>query len=160
MRRLLPPIVVLLAGLLLLAACGSAASAAAPPTIHYGVDVADCGMIISDARYAAGLVDQRGHTVLYDDTGELATHVQSSGLGAQDHAWVHDYDSKSWLDATSAFFVASEELRPQTPMGTGVVAFKTRQQSEAFAADHHGTVMSWDELLTQWHSPAPAMKMP
>lgn len=156
MRRLLLLLGLILTAGWLLAACGQGASAAKPPEIHYGVDVAECGMIISDARFAASQVDARGQAVLYDDAGELALAAQQHGPGT-DHLWVHDYDSKDWLDATGAFYVSSEEFRPQTPMGSGVVAFKTRQQGEVFAAGHQGTVMTWDEMMTGWHDPGMGM---
>ena len=149
-HRVLPAL--LLVGVILLAACGNGASAAAPPTIRYGVDVSDCGMIISDARFASALVDADGKSVLYDDAGSLAAAVQQAdaGLGTR-RAWVHDFDGKGWLDATSAYYVASDEMKPKTPMGTGVIAFKFRQQGDSFAADHQGTVMTWDQLVAEWH---------
>jgi len=137
-----------LAGAVLLAACGEESRADQPPDIEYGVDVCSrCNMIISEERYAGGIVDERGDQLIYDDIGEMIFVIQEEGL--QDRrVWVHDADTLEWLDGTVAFYVASMDL--VTPMGTGVLAFTSRQDAETFASENAGRVLTWDEILTDW----------
>ena len=129
---------------LLVSGCGGEkADAAAPPEINYGRDTCDrCGMIISDERFAAGLVARDGTANLFDDIGEMMATVREEGLNGR-RAWLHDWNSRAWIDGPAATIVRGE---PEiTPMGTGIVAFGTREDAESFAAEHGGTIMSWQE---------------
>jgi copper chaperone NosL len=131
-----------------LPACGDDASADEPPEITYGEDQCDrCRMIISEERHAAALVDTKGTATLFDDTGEMIASVQQESLGER-RAWVHDYESKAWVDATRAFYVDSHML--VTPMGTSIVAFADRQQAETVATNGHGTLRDWPTVLAEW----------
>jgi copper chaperone NosL len=131
-----------------LPACGDEASADEPPEIAFGEDQCDrCNMIISDERFAAALVDEEGEAMLFDDIGEMITVVQEEGL-LERRAWVHDYETREWVDATAAFFVDSHDII--TPMGTAVVALATRERADAVAADNDGTVRDWPTVLAEW----------
>jgi copper chaperone NosL len=129
---------------LLLAACGGEqVDAAVPPQVNYGRDTCDrCGMIISDERFAGGLVAEDGTASLYDDIGEMLAVVREEGLNGR-RAWVHDRNTRAWIDGTAATIVRGE---PEiTPMGTGFVAFGMRSDAEAFSAEHDGAIMNWQE---------------
>ena len=134
---------------IVLSGCGESATRAdAPPEINYGRDVcARCGMIISEERYAAGLVAQDGTATVFDDSGELVAFVQVEGL-QQRRVWVHDYDTKRWIDGEKAFFVV--DATAQTPMGTGVVTFEQQAAAATYAAANQGRVLTWAEMLEQW----------
>ncbi len=136
-----------LIGPLMMAGCGGEqADGTAPPEINYGRDTCDsCGMIVSDERYAAALVGADGATEIYDDIGEMMETVREDGLNAR-RAWVHDWDSREWTDATSATYVRGD--LETTPMGTGIVAFATKEGAEAFAAESKGPMLTWEDLTT------------
>lgn len=136
-----------LLGPFLLAGCGSEqADASAPPEINYGRDTCDsCGMIVADERYAAALVAADGTAEIFDDIGEMMESVRENGLNAR-RAWVHDWDSREWTDATSATYVRGDP--EATPMGTGIVAFATKEGAEAFAAESKGPMLTWEDLTT------------
>lgn len=136
-----------LAAPLLLAGCGGGEdAAAAPPAVNYGRDTCDrCGMIISDERYAAGLVASDGTTTLFDDVGEMLQSVREEGLNDR-RAWAHDWNSRAWIDATTAVYA---RVAPETtPMGTGIVAFSARREAEAYAAEQDGTILAWEDATT------------
>ena len=125
--------------------CGNEGAADEPPTIAYGRDTCDrCGMIISDERFAAGLVSPDGGQSVYDDAGEMIADIQEQGLGSR-RPWVHDYDSATWIDAAQAFFAVGSNV--DTPMATGVIAFKEFEAATAFTGAHGGTVKTWEEIL-------------
>jgi copper chaperone NosL len=130
---------------LLLAGCGAETDAEAPPAISYDRDTcASCGMIISDERYAGGLVAADGAAMLFDDVGEMLQSVREAGLNKQ-RAWAHDWGSRDWIDATTAIFVKGDPK--STPMGTGFVAFASRDAANAFIAEHGGSAMTWEEAI-------------
>lgn len=137
---------------LALGACGGPGAADQPPTIHYSRDTClRCEMIISEARFASGLVAPSGNQRIFDDAGEMIEVIQQEGLNGQ-RVWVHDYQTSAWLDGTKAFYVAPQDV--VTPMGSGLVAFGTRSAAEPFAQVHPATVMTWDEVLKNWTMPA------
>lgn len=139
--------VALAAPLGLIACDGGQSAADSPPELAIGRDVCDrCGMIVSEARYAAGLVDAAGASRNFDDVGEMIMTVREEGLQGR-RAWAHDLHSEQWIDATTAVYV--QGALEMTPMGTGIVALATREDAEAFAreGEGEGTPLSWDEAI-------------
>ncbi|MEX2315271.1 MAG: nitrous oxide reductase accessory protein NosL [Thermomicrobiales bacterium] len=138
---------------LTLTACGDEASAADPPELKVGETTCSrCHMIISDERFASGLTFEAADALLYDDLGEMVMVIQHEDPHA-DYVWVHDYESKEWIDAADAWYVASAEI--MAPMGSGLAAFETQEAAEAFAATNDGAVRDWSTLLAEWESPMP-----
>jgi copper chaperone NosL len=137
---------------LLPAACGGG-GAIEPPQIRYGEDVCvECMMIISDERSASAYLhrDDRGRiaTKLFDDIGDMlihaATHTEDDVV-----AWyVHDYQSREWLDATTAVYVHSDAIH--TPMAMGLAAVADGAAAEALAASTEGEVLTWQDLRGQY----------
>lgn len=124
---------------------GCQASREHPPQIRYGRDVcAQCGMIISEARFAAAYITEQGEWRFFDDIGDMLafskTHREDVAL-----FWVHDYESKDWLKADGAFFVKSAQLH--TPMGHGIIALSRRERAEQWASQSQGQVLTFTELL-------------
>ncbi len=127
---------------------GKDASGNEPPSIKLGRDACDrCGMIISEERFASGIVDEKGNAETFDDPGEMVATIQEEGLNGRT-AWVHGYPSMKWIHAEDAVYVVAKEA--QTPMGTGVVPFDTNDDATAFATEKKGVVYTWDELLQNW----------
>ena len=135
----------LLAPLVLVGCGGDQADVTAPPEISYGRDTCHrCGMIISDDRYAAALVAADGTSEVYDDVGEMLQSVSETGLNGR-RAWVHDWSSRQWIDATAAIFIrTAPEL---TPMGTGYIAFERPQDAAAFASEPGAVPLTWEEVV-------------
>lgn len=147
----------LLAGLmmaLVLAACGDEVKASDPPELTLGESTCSrCGMIISDERFASGMTFEDQDALLYDDLGEMIEIIRTEDPHP-DYIWVHDYDSREWIDATTAWYVDSAEI--MAPMGSGLAAFANQAAAEAFAATNDGTVRDWQATLSEWEMP---MKM-
>jgi copper chaperone NosL len=132
----------------LLSACSPKNAEPQPPTIAYGQDVCDaCGMIVSDAKFAAATLLTSNEYRKFDDIGEMVTYHMDHPE-QQVKAWfVHDYTSEAWIRGETAFFVLSDQL--QTPMGSGVAAFEKKDDAEAFAAGKSGKVLTLDELRVE-----------
>ncbi len=136
----------------LLAGCGGAQTGAEPqpPEITYGRDMCDaCGMLIDDAHFASATVLSDNSTRKFDDVGEMvAYHMERPS--PQVRAWfVHDYGTKNWIRAETAFFVAV--VGGQAPMGKGYAAFAQRADAEAMANPLGSKVLTFDELRVQVH---------
>lgn len=140
-------------GLLLaiLTACGGPAiTPEMPPEILYGEDVCEqCGMIINDERFATGLVVELEpgdyeHRI-FGDIGDLLVYAKEHANELTIAAYyVHDYNSKEWIDGQSAYYIHSEELF--TPMGFGLAATAQQLEAEALAAEWNGSVLTFAEL--------------
>lgn len=143
------------AAVILLGACGGASvTPETPPEILYGEDVCDqCGMIISDERFAAGLVVEvdpgRYEHRIFDDIGDLLAFEKEHGDALTIATYyVHDYNSKDWIDGQNAYYIHSNNLR--TPMGFGLAAVAQPLEAEALAVEWGGTVLTFAELHEQF----------
>jgi copper chaperone NosL len=137
---------------LLLTACTARAAQPAPPEIHYGEDMcAGCGMIINDARFASAYaVEQepgRFASFVFDDIGDMLAHMQKDQSRKAVNWWVHDYTSEEWIDARTAFFVMSDQIK--TPMNHGIAAFATESAAARFAAGIGAKTINWDDLRSK-----------
>lgn len=138
-----------------LTGCGGAGPGGdTPPEIVYGEDLCDeCGMIISDERFAAGLVVELEPGVaehrIFDDIGGMLLYERAHGDEfAISHIFVHDYASREWIDGESAFYVWSDAIR--SPMGHGIAASRDRTGAETLAREWGGRVVSLDVLRVEF----------
>ncbi|HRW07219.1 MAG TPA: nitrous oxide reductase accessory protein NosL [Caldilineaceae bacterium] len=135
---------------LIVGACARGDTAPKPPTIRYGEDLCtECNMIINDPRYAAGyayeLEPGSYESLAFDDIGDLLTHMAKHSERTVVAWYVHDYTSEEWLDATTAFYVVSEQIH--TPMGHGIAAHATAAAAETMAQERQGKVLDWNTLV-------------
>jgi nitrous oxidase accessory protein NosD/nitrous oxide reductase accessory protein NosL len=54
-------------------------------------------------------------------------------------------EDPGWIAAETAFYVVDSDAR--TPSGPAMLPFGTREDAEAFADDHGGTVLAWEAVL-------------
>ena len=139
--------VVLLAALLALSACSARPVEPAAPEIHYGEDIcSNCGMIINEPRFASAYAVRQAEgayeTLVFDDTGEMLKHIRENQALMGVGWWVHDYASEEWIDAPTAWYVVSPDIK--SPMGYGVAAFAAQEAAAALAAETGGKVLDWD----------------
>jgi copper chaperone NosL len=130
---------------LVLAACAPSSGEPKPPEIAYGRDICDaCGMIISEARFAAATLTTDGKTLKFDDAGEMFNyHAKHPELSVR--VWfVHDYNSQQWINGQAAFYVMAKEIK--SPMGTGVAAFSDKASADAFANRYGVKALTFDEI--------------
>jgi copper chaperone NosL len=139
-RRLLAALVLPL----VLAAC-----TAAPEPVHWGEEsCAHCGMIISDERYAAQLVDRRARTYKFDAIECAAAFVKGGTVASDDvHSiWVAD-GPDDWRSVSDAVFVHSENTR--SPMGGGYTAHASAAVARQYIDEVGGVTLTWDEVLAR-----------
>ncbi|MHC4975535.1 MAG: nitrous oxide reductase accessory protein NosL [Planctomycetota bacterium] len=136
-----------------IAALGSCAPGepTGPPAIILGEHVCDqCNMIISDERSASAS--------LVVDNSQRTTHKRFDDINCMlnfegDHPdieilqrWVHDHTTLAWLDAQSAVYLHSSELR--TPMGSNLAAHTNSESALAHQEELGGEIMALEDLLS------------
>ena len=126
----------------LLAACGGP-SEPQPPAIRYGTDTSEHGMIISDPRFAAAALPERGDAILFDDIGELLKYLQSHPANYR-ALYVNDYTTKRWLRAEDARYLLSARIN--SPMGWGLAAFSDEVAARQLQGERGGEPLTWADL--------------
>lgn len=146
-----PAVIPVLVVLLLLAGCDRK-SDTRPPDILYGQTECDsCKMIISDQAFAAAAVIVAANSttkLAFDDIGCLLDYRREHPDGGRMIEYVRDHDSPTWLTASQAILVTSENLH--TPMASHVAACATEEHARALAKRVAGRTLTFDELV---HAP-------
>ncbi len=131
-----------LVGMLLL---WSSCTGTEPQPIPYGRgECALCRMSLSDRRYGAEIVTQKGKVYFFDDVNCMVRFEEGRGMDAGEIAgrWVADFVQAGRLIAIEqAVFVHSPALR--TPMASQVAAFADRAAAEKAAVESSGKVLLW-----------------
>ena len=142
LSRLIPACYV--ATMILLAGCQKVAIA---PVALEATDMCSfCRMSISEARYAAELIDNDGQAFKFDEIGCMANFIkQRRNNSSVRVTFVMDFESREWLPAESAAYVRSAEFK--TPMNGGIVAFRDKASAESAVAKYHGTLMPIAEVM-------------
>jgi copper chaperone NosL len=107
-------------------------------------------MIISDDRFAAALVVEKAandyEQLLFDDAGEMFAYAGEDNGQSKIVSWfVHDYNSREWLDAQAAWFVEADSLH--TPMGFGIAACAQELEAQALAQEWGGEVFTFAQAV-------------
>lgn len=136
----------LLALILAMAACNPG-----PREARIGEDqCAHCRMTVSESRFAAQLITDRGRSFLFDSAECLAESLDEGEPAAIDMVrslWVTDFDRPGvWLRVEEAHFLRSDHLR--SPMGVGLSAYASVDEAAEARAEHGGEVLNWDEVRT------------
>lgn len=123
-----------------------------PPDLRLGRDeCAECGMIINEDRFSAAILIEREGVREYasfDDIGCLLDHEHGHGTEFRTiDRFVHDYSTRAWVNANTAYFLLADTERLQTPMGSGIAGTADRAGAEAAAARYGGEVLDFAGLV-------------
>lgn len=120
-----------------------------PQPIEFGVDNCDhCMMNISDVRYGAELITQKGKIYKFDDMYCMKVFLQDEIVTKnQVHSlWLVDFEATEQLiPAEKSYLLYNSELK--SPMGSNTAAFAdeaTRQQQHS---EHSGTMLLWKDYF-------------
>lgn len=130
----------LAAALALVSSLACAGGADAPPRIEVDrTACAHCGMLVSEARYAAAYKSADADARIFDDIACLLAAVSSTESGTTLRFWFQDAAGHGWIDGVGAVFVKSPRLR--TPMNGGIAAYHDRTQAAKAAAEYEGQLI-------------------
>ena len=127
--------------------CGSSA-VDGPPEIRYGDSICiECGMIISDERFATSTIivgDRGDEPLLFDDFNcQMIFESKQTDLTIVDR-WSHDHGSLEWLHTSEAWFVRSDQL--STPMASHLALFESQASAKEFAESLGGEVIDFQTV--------------
>ena len=120
-----------------------------PKPVAYGAaNCAHCSMTVSDNRYGAELVNNKGKAYFFDSAECLAAYINEQPEQGENSAFllVTDYARPGQLiDARSAHFLQSEAL--PSPMGMNLTALADAAIAGKMQQEHGGQVLNWDQVL-------------
>ena len=130
--------------LLLLSSCGSK-----PEPINYGTDECEfCRMQITDNRYGAELVTDKGKVYKFDSIECLIEFAMVKNLigDSNQKFLVTDFaQPETFIDASTAFYVHNDNFR--SPMGLNVSAFDSEISRQKFVAENNGQILNWIDVI-------------
>ncbi len=123
--------------------------AGGPEPIRYGQDNCHhCKMTLTDKRFGAEVVTQKGKIFKFDDLNCLANFLKSGTVSPENIAQTVSVDFKktgSFVDMKQAFFLQNEAIK--SPMRGDVATFSSKQDLEAVKAQIGGGMeMTWEEV--------------
>ena len=78
-----------------------------------------CKMALSDHRYSAQVIDDKGRAYYFDDIGCAILWLRGQLWKDKARVWVNDVNTTEWIDAKEANWIYGD---PKTPMGYGFAA--------------------------------------
>jgi copper chaperone NosL len=104
-----------------------------------------CAMAISDGKFGAELITQKGRTYKFDDLQCLQKYRKENSKVEFASFFVHDYSKSNILiDAAKAFYVQHESLN--SPMRGNIAAFSTKEAAKELSNKHEVAILSWADL--------------
>lgn len=120
-----------------------------PEPINYGEDECEhCRMMITDAKYGAEILTDKGKVYKFDSIECLIEFaLEKNILGDTKHSFlVTDFSApESLIDAKKSFYIQNDNFR--SPMGLNVSAFENQTDLKKFANENGGKELSWIEVI-------------
>ena len=117
-----------------------------PVPIAFGKDqCTECKMIISDQRFGAEAVTDKGKIRKFDSAECLLDYLDKNPALAHQYLLVIDYENPGALvPAAEAGYLISTDL--PSPMGEFISAYKSKVEATSKQETHPGNVYSWNTL--------------
>lgn len=134
-------------GLLMLIFFLSACEPPGPRPVSINKDeCAYCKMTVTDVRFAAQAITEKGRHYIFDDIVCLRDFKKENKDMAFHNLYVANYTEPSeFVDVDNAYLVHSESLR--SPMAGNIAVFAERDSSVAYKERWSGAFVEWTNLL-------------
>ena len=118
----------------------------APEPISYGNDACDnCKMTISDPKFGAELITNKGKIFKFDSIECLSAYYDSINKEEIHSVWVTNYITQErFINISEASFLVSDKLK--SPMGLNISAFADYNSLDKLKAEYGGKVLSWKDV--------------
>lgn len=122
-----------------------------PPDLRLGRDeCVECGMLINENRCSSAFLierDGRREHVMFDDIGCMLDYQHAERTGVVVLAgFVHDHNTRAWVEHATAAYLVTDPDRLPTPMGSGMVAFADQHSAEKARAEYSGSITDYPGL--------------
>lgn len=116
------------------------------PINYYNEECSLCQMTISDPKYGAELITQKGKIYKFDSIECLITFLHNFKSEEVNSTWVTDFSQpQKFIKSEKAIFLKSDEL--ESPMGLNVCAFESKDSLNTIKEKLGGEVLSWNDLI-------------
>lgn len=123
----------------------------APGPLKVGVDNCYfCKMTISDAKFGAEIVTNKGKQFKFDDVHCLIGYLKTNDLqqAVIKDIYITDFTGNHYLiNIKQALLFKSDALR--SPMGGNIAAFENADSLKFMQQHYQGNVVNWNELIKQ-----------
>lgn len=130
--------------LFLFVSCGKDAE-----PINYGHDECEyCRMLITDNKYGAELITEKGKIYKYDSIECLINYALVENMIGDNEVTmlVSDFSNPEYFtDARKAFYLHNNDFR--SPMGLNVMAFSGESKLKSFESENGGNRHSWIDVI-------------
>jgi copper chaperone NosL len=128
--------------LIVLAACGNKK----PETIKLNSDKCDyCKMTISDPKFGAELVTDKGRIYKFDDIACMQNYKKENPNVANSRSFVCDFlQSGNFIEAEKAFFIHGDNVA--SPMAGNIAGFSIKDSAIAYSNRLGGQLLLWSEI--------------
>lgn len=136
-------ILITLSGLLVVFSCSQK-----PKPVHLHQDEgAFCKMRISDLRFDAQIVTEKGKAFKFDAIECAADYwVENRNDLKGAKIWVSDFqDPKEFISHDEAIFIKSRGI--QSPMGESLLAVSSTKKAKEHLAQYDGKQVTWNTIL-------------
>ena len=120
-----------------------------PEPINYGKDECEhCRMLISDNRFGAEMVTDKGKIFKYDSIECLVDDALAKNLIADESQTllVTDfYNPEKLIECKTSSYIHNENIR--SPMGLNVSSFSNDADVQKFLSENGGQKISWLEVI-------------
>lgn len=122
-----------------------------PGPLKLGIDNCySCKMTISDVKFGAEIVTNKGKQFKFDDVHCLIGYLKTNGLqqGAIKDIYITDFTGNhNLINVKQALLFKSDALR--SPMGGNIAAFENVDSLKFIQQHYQGAVVNWNELIKQ-----------
>lgn len=120
-----------------------------PEAIKVGTDNCYfCKMTITDAKFGAELITQKGKIFKFDDVHCILSFLKTKTVEEKDINGIYlvDFsDNHQFVKSTEAQLLQSEALR--SPMNGNIAAFSSHDSMQKMLQQYNGKQISWSELV-------------
>ncbi|WP_286914390.1 nitrous oxide reductase accessory protein NosL [Flavobacterium sp. UBA4197] len=107
-----------------------------------------CRMTISDGKFGAELITQKGRAYKFDDIACMRNYCKENHTTAVKAYYVHDYDKENVLiPAETAVYLKGGAIT--SPMHGNTAAFTTAEQAEKANDGLAAETINWDSILKE-----------
>jgi copper chaperone NosL len=121
-----------------------------PEPINFGTDQCYlCKMNISDTRFGAEIVNNKGKAFKFDAAECMFNAVSVDKISKADIEKYYVIDAvNSLIDASTAFYLISDKL--PSPMGANLSAYSKKEDAEKYLKEYGGQVFSFNDLMARF----------
>lgn len=131
---------------LVVAGMFSSCAPKAPEAVKLNSDACDfCKMTISDGRFAAQMITNKGRVYKFDDLSCMQNYVREEPARKESRLFIADFNKPAeFLEVEKASYVSGEGVG--SPMGGNTAAFSDEASANSYAQKINGAVLNWGDI--------------